>query len=409
MLVRRDVFEELGGLDPRLPVFGNDIDFGWRAARAGHRTVVAPDSVVFHVEAARRGVRRTPLTTNRFRRAERRAALYTLLVNGSLLALPFRLVRLMLGSLLRALGLLLVRAPGEAWDELVALVQVYLRPDLVVSGRAARRRSATVPHQQVRHLLAPAWLPYRHGLDFVTDVGSAVALQAGDVSARRGRRGEAAETGPVPVEAQNLPADTGLLARLITSPVAVVFTALVVLALVTARGALGPGMLSGGALLPAPESASAWWQVYLESWHVFGSGSGAPAGPFLLPLAVVGTLLLGKAWLVVDLIFLLAVPLAAWGAYRFLKTVTGARMPALWGAVAYGLLPVLSGAVNQGRLGTVAAALVLPWLAHSALFLRPGESSDRRWRAAWRSALWLALLSAFVPASPASRLRAPAP
>ena len=34
MLVRRRVLEDLGGLDDRLPVFGNDIDLGWRAAAA---------------------------------------------------------------------------------------------------------------------------------------------------------------------------------------------------------------------------------------------------------------------------------------------------------------------------------------------------------------------------------------
>jgi len=61
------------------------------------------------------------------------------------------------------------------------------------------------------------------------------------------------------------------------------------------------------------------------------------------------------------------------------------------------LLPVLSGAVNQGRLGTVVAAIVLPWLATSALFLGSAHPADRRWRAGWRTALWLALLSAFVP------------
>ena len=60
MLVRRSVLEELGGLDEQMPVFGNDIDFGWRAAAAGHRTLIAPDAVVFHAEAAHRGVRRTP-------------------------------------------------------------------------------------------------------------------------------------------------------------------------------------------------------------------------------------------------------------------------------------------------------------------------------------------------------------
>ena len=30
------VLEELGGFDEQLPIFGNDIDFGWRAAAAGH-------------------------------------------------------------------------------------------------------------------------------------------------------------------------------------------------------------------------------------------------------------------------------------------------------------------------------------------------------------------------------------
>ena len=60
MLVRRSVLEELGGFDRQLPIFGNDIDFGWRAAAAGHRTIVVPQAVVFHAEAAHRGVRRTP-------------------------------------------------------------------------------------------------------------------------------------------------------------------------------------------------------------------------------------------------------------------------------------------------------------------------------------------------------------
>jgi GT2 family glycosyltransferase len=397
MLVRRDVLVALGGFDPRLPVFGNDLDLGWRAARAGHRTMVVPAAVVFHVEAAHRGVRRTPLT-GAVRRGERRAALYTLLVNCAPAALPFVAVRLVLGSLLRVLGLLLVRAPRDAYDELAALVTTCLRPDRVVAGRRARRRTVTVPARDVRHLLAPFWLPYRHGLDLLTDIASAVLHQAADVTAaRRTARTAPAETGPVPSEAQALPADTGLLARLVTSPVAAVFGGLTLVAVLGMRGVIGSGTLSGGALLPAPGSAAAWWGLYSSSWHEIGVGSAAAAAPYVLPLAAAGGLLLGKAWLLVDVLFLLCVPLAAWGAHRFLLRLTGARWPSLWGAVAYGLLPVLTGAVNQGRLGTVAAALLLPWLAHAASYLAPQEPVDRRWRAAWRTALWLALLSAFVP------------
>ncbi|MGN6577293.1 MAG: glycosyltransferase, partial [Nocardioides sp.] len=397
MLVRRSVLASLG-FDRRLPLFGNDLDFGWRAARAGHRTLVVPDAVLFHVEAAHRGVRKAPLTGRHFRRGEREAALYTLLVNGSAALLPVSVVRLLLGSLLRALGFLLVRSPGEALDELVAVARVYGRPWRVLSGRRRRRASARLAHRDVRHLLAPPWLPYRHGLDFVSDLATAVAHQAGDISAaRRAARGGETETGPVPAEAQNLPADTGLLARALSSPVVGVFAVLVVAAFAAARGLVGSGVLSGGALLPAPGSALEWWRTYLASSHDLGTGSSAPAASYLLPLALVGTLLLGKAWVVVDLVFLFAVPVAAYGGFRFLRRVTGSRPAAMWGGAAYGLLPVLMGTVQQGRLGTVVAALVLPWLAHAALFLAPTETQDRRVRAAWRTALWLALLAAFAP------------
>jgi GT2 family glycosyltransferase len=397
MLVRREVLEELGGFDRRLPMFGNDLDLGWRAARAGHRTMVVPEAVLFHVEAAHRGVRRTPVTGSHLR-GERSAALYTLLVNCSPLALPFLVVRLLLGTLLRALGLLLVRAPREALDELLALGGTYVRPDRILAGRWQRRRTSTVPAREVRHLLAPPWVPYRHGLDFVSDLAMAVVNQASDVSStRRATRAASSETGPVPEEAQELPADTGFLARLLSSPTAGVFALLVLISFMAARGLLGSGFLSGGALLPAPASAASWWGLYLDSWHGGGVGSDTPAAPYILPLAALGTLLLGKAWLLVDVLFLLSVPLAAWGASRFLRALTGPGWSHLWGAVAYGLLPVLTGAVSQGRLGTVVAAAVLPWLAHAALSLAPDRPRDRRWRAAWRTALLLALLTAFAP------------
>ncbi len=401
LLVRRQVLERLG-FDPALPLAGVDLDLGWRAARAGYRTTTVPGAVVFHVEATARGRRPNPLTGPRPRRAERAAALYTLLANCSAAALPFLLLRLALGSLLRVVGLLLVRAPREALDELMALGSTYARPDRLVRGRRRRARTATVRARDVRHLLAPPWLPYRHGLDVVTDLGTALAQQAGDVaSARRARSRatapEAAESGPVPVEAQNLPADSGLLARMLRSPAAVVLGVLGLLALWGARTRVGSGLLSGGALLPAPDTALDWWRTYLAAGHDIGTGSAAPAGPYLLALAAVGTVLLAKAWLVLDVLLLLAVPLAAVGARRFLLRVTGSATAALWGAVAYGLLPVLTGAVGQGRVGTVATAVLLPWLAHAALFLGVGHSDDRRRRAAWRTALWLALTTAFTP------------
>ena len=48
MLVRRDVFDELGGFDEDFFMFFEDVDFGWRVNLAGYVFHYAPDSLVFH-------------------------------------------------------------------------------------------------------------------------------------------------------------------------------------------------------------------------------------------------------------------------------------------------------------------------------------------------------------------------
>ena len=42
MLVRADLFGAIGGFDPEISMFGEDIDLCWRARLAGARVVVAP-------------------------------------------------------------------------------------------------------------------------------------------------------------------------------------------------------------------------------------------------------------------------------------------------------------------------------------------------------------------------------
>ena len=52
MLVRRDVWDEVGGFDVGMGLFMDDIDFCWRVHAAGYRVRVITDAVVFHVQAA---------------------------------------------------------------------------------------------------------------------------------------------------------------------------------------------------------------------------------------------------------------------------------------------------------------------------------------------------------------------
>lgn len=407
MLVRRSVLEALGGFDPHLPMFGNDLDLGWRAAQAGHRTLVVPQAVVFHAEAAHRGIRRTPLTGRHTHYQERRAALWTLLANAPGRTLPFQVVRLALGTVLRVLGFLLVRSVGQALDELAALVSVYSHPGELRAARRSRRAGRVAEHEEVRRLLAPWWLPYRHGLDFLGDLLSAATDQAADVAERR--RAAQAEADPSSFAARrvavddedSLGEDTGLVARFFTNPVALLLTVFVLVALVAAREAFGH--VSGGGLSPAPDSAGDWWDLHLATWHPLGVGTAVPAPAYVLPLALLATLLLGSAGAAVSAVLVLAVPVGLWGAWRLLRVVGRLVSPQgaplwliLWGAATYALVPAVSGAWGDGRLGLVVAGALLPWLVHAALgFADP--DADRRWRAAWRVGLLLALVSAFAP------------
>ena len=54
LMVRRSVFDEVGGFDERLPVVGNDVDLGLRLLQRGYRNAWTPHSVLVHHESASR-------------------------------------------------------------------------------------------------------------------------------------------------------------------------------------------------------------------------------------------------------------------------------------------------------------------------------------------------------------------
>jgi hypothetical protein len=149
-------------------MFFDDIDFGWRVARAGYRTRTAPSAVAFHAEATWRGTRRRTAGDVPHWEA-RRAALYTLLANTSRRRFLWQYARLIVGSLLRFFGFVLGKDPESASDELLALRSVYAHP---LELREARRARAAIAKRDVadfKHLFPPFWLPYRHGFDAMVE------------------------------------------------------------------------------------------------------------------------------------------------------------------------------------------------------------------------------------------------
>ena len=56
LMVRKELYESIGGLDTSFAVAYNDIDFCLRLAQAGYRNVYTPGAVLYHYESASRGL-----------------------------------------------------------------------------------------------------------------------------------------------------------------------------------------------------------------------------------------------------------------------------------------------------------------------------------------------------------------
>ncbi len=69
LVIRRKVYEEVGGLDEvALPVAFNDVDFCLRVQARGYRNLYTPFAEIIHHESATRGSDNTPEKVERFRR-----------------------------------------------------------------------------------------------------------------------------------------------------------------------------------------------------------------------------------------------------------------------------------------------------------------------------------------------------
>jgi GT2 family glycosyltransferase len=388
MLVRRDVWDELGGFDPALPMYFDDIDFGWRVARAGYRTRTAPGGVMFHVEASRRGNRRR--TAGDVPHWEpRRAAIYTLLANTSAPHVWWQHVRLFVGSLMRVLGFLIGKDPESASDELLSLRGVYLHPLEMRAARRARAATSKRSDRDIGHLFPPFWLPYRHGFDAIRD--TIVALVRPEAIETVGRRSSLGEHGPE--ETEDLEDGPSLLER---RPWLATVLVLIGLSFIAGRGLFGGisgGSLHGGALPPAPGNAGDWWMLMWERSHEIGLGSTSIAPVFSMLLGAVATPVWFKPGIVITVLMLFAVPLAGLAAHRLGRRLTPRRGLRIVWAVSYALAVIATGAVAQGRIGTVIALIVLPIVVNTAgqLVDQPGRQLGLR------LGIWISVGAAFAP------------
>ena len=139
--LRRAAVEAVGGLDPSLFMYYEDLDLAWRLRLAGGRVVHAPAAVVVHRHAGSSG---SGSVFVRYQSTRNRLAV--VLRNGTGTLVLRVVARTAVRAVLDVLGRGEPHLPSSSWARLVAEVPALLR------GALSRRRADGVPRHRRREV-----------------------------------------------------------------------------------------------------------------------------------------------------------------------------------------------------------------------------------------------------------------
>ena len=398
MLARRKIFEDLGGLDPNLALFRDDVDLGWRARVAGFSVLTAPQALVYHAEAAaseRRSVDVEEAFLHRPRLLDRKNAAYVLLANASWWLLPWITIQIVGSAAIRAVGYLIAKLPGYAADEIAAVGLLIIKPKELIVGRKLRKQKRLLSPRVIRQFIPPPGSQIRLALEqasyslrnyFKADIDEDSNLDEPMSYADIGVIDESFDDQDVIIKPRRSNWQTLRNRPLL---IGIAFTFFV--SLIASRHRFGS--ISGGALAVAPSGAMDLIAKYSESWHLVGLGSAASTPPWVAILAGASALTFGKIWLFLTIFLLLAPTLTFFTMYRSAKRAgLSIRLSAL-GGVIYAMSPVIWNSINQGRIGTLAVAMIAP--SFLSFLPRTLNFETISWRKTYALILMAALLSAF--------------
>lgn len=389
MLLKRSVWRQLGGFDPKLPVFRDGVDFGWRAHLSGYRVVTTPDAKVVHRQVGRAGLRPTGAGGKRPGKTDRLFGMLVVAGHASTATLPLVWLRLVWSCVVHTFGYLIGKVPGRALDELWALGSFFLHPGRI---RAIRKRVAAVDvrpgGQEAVEKLRPAmWSSLRVASDAISGaIADRYYSVAGESEGTSLDELTGDDFSTVAEEQKSNPW---------LSPVVIATVLTIIGSIVAARSVFGLGNLSAPALLPARGTLGDAWNAFLEP--MLGSPGLTPP-PWLGLVAIGSTITAGRPEWFITLLLCGVVPLSLISVYPVVRRVIDDRKVRLWAGGTYALLPVVLGGTNQGRLvmSVFACALPLLVLAGRALVLRRPRSPEA-WRGGWGAGLVLVALVAFEP------------
>ena len=362
ILVRQSVWRALDGFDPGLPTVDDALDFSIRARLAGHRVAVVPEA---EIAFAADGVAGPPggtraRTVRRRHRATRAAALHRRLVYAPAPVVPLHWLTFLPLAIVRSIRLLLVKSPGAIPGEFSAALATMFSGLRVARARRTLKSARTV-----------GW--------------SSIAPLRMQPDEMRRRRQQAAEARRIRArgrkhELQFLGTGGGWVLLMSSVASVALFSWLI-----------GTTGLRGGGLLPLSGHAAVLWQNAAYGWRDIGVGFVGAADPFAGALAVLGSITFWAPSFALVILWLLAVPAAALGAWFAASRLTERGSLRALAALLWAVAPTFLTALADGRPGAVLAHILLAWLAFAVF----GAATS--WAAAATASLLFAAVIAAAP------------
>ena len=395
-LIRRNVFEELGGFDQNLELFRDDVDFGWRVHAAGHGAIVVTDAIAYHAQASateRREIDVKGAFLHRPLLLDRQNAAYVLLANATWWLLPLLALQLLGSAFLRAVGYLFAKLPGYAADEILAIGNLLIKPGELIKARKVRKSTRLVSSRVVSQ-----FIPSRaRQLRLAIDRGAASLRDFILKPTEESLVDESLLDLPTEKELEEedllTPVVSTKWSSIFRKPFVIIFIFLILLTLIWSRNRIGA--VSGGTLAPSPSGARDLWDFYFAPWHEVGLGSNS-ASPLWMPLIALASILtLGNVSLFISLFFISAPLLLFASGHHLVKRVSENRFITASAALLYAISPISISAVNSGRFGVLMIMILAPFLVDVVMqWKRVDEFSIRKLSAL---SLLLALMFAFAP------------
>ena len=399
MLVKRSLFEELGGFDPSLELFRDDIDLGWRANIAGYSVICVGEAILYHAEAAaseRRTVDVRDAILHRPLLLDRRNAALVLLANSSWWILPWVAIQLLFTSLGRAILYLLAKLPGYAADEIAAIGLLIFKPSDLIKSRRYRKSSRVLTARVIK-----PFIPNR-SIQIRTIFGRISSSLSGLFKSSKQEIAVASPSSYSDIgvidesfDEIDFPAKQSFskLRSLIKQPFLFGVLVTLIISVLYSRNRLGS--LSGGAMAVAPASAIELITSYVNSWHLVGLGSSSSAPAWIPIIGIASFITAGNPQVFLAVLFFFAPTLLFIFSYRTARKYSLTNYSSVFVGFIYALSPVTLTSINQGRLGTLVIALILPGLF--TLLEKNRGLINIGWRKVFAIALIAGLAGAFSP------------